>query len=88
MTPGLTIFRVPVSSSRGLNLWSEKRNTAVSDIKLLAMNSKDWEEKDALSVESDIWRSKFLASSLIVDEVSRSKQAIGQRLEDMEHAAR
>merc|ERR1719244_2191805 len=35
--------------------------------------SRDWEEKEALHVESDIWRSKFLASSVILEEMSKEK---------------
>ena len=35
--------------------------------------SRDFEEKEKLSVESDLWKSKFLASSVIVDELARWK---------------
>ena len=34
----------------------------------------DWEKKEELGVEKDIWRSKFLASTVIVDELSRARQ--------------
>jgi len=50
--------------------------------------SRDWEEKEALHVESDIWRSKFLASTLILEEVSRSKQNHETRCRQLEHASR
>ena len=35
--------------------------------------SRDFEEKEKLYVESDLWKSKFLASSVIVDELARWK---------------
>jgi len=50
--------------------------------------SRDWEEKEALSVESDIWRSKFLASTLILEELTRGKQTSETRCHQLEHAAR
>jgi len=50
--------------------------------------SRDWEEKEALHVESDIWRSKFLASTLILEEVSRTKQNNEARCQQLEHASR
>ena len=31
----------------------------------------DWERKEELGVEKDVWRSKFLASTVIVDELTR-----------------
>ena len=49
---------------------------------------RDWEEKEALHVESDIWRSKFLASTLILEEVSRTKQNNEARCQQLEHASR
>eukprot|EP00092_Neocalanus_flemingeri_P047282 GFUD01053543.1.p1 GENE.GFUD01053543.1~~GFUD01053543.1.p1 ORF type:complete len:474 (+),score=124.90 GFUD01053543.1:61-1482(+) len=48
----------------------------------------DWEKKEALGVESDVWRSKFLASTVIVEELTRTKQTIQQRAEDLEHLGR
>lgn len=50
--------------------------------------SRDWEEKEQLHVESDIWRSKFLASTVILDEMTRSKQLLDNRNQQLEHAAR
>ena len=49
---------------------------------------RDWEEKEQLHVESDIWRSKFLASTVILDEMTRSKQLLDNRNQQLEHAAR
>lgn len=48
----------------------------------------DWERKEELGVQKDIWRSKFLASTVIVDELSRARQSVGQRVEDLSHLAR
>jgi hypothetical protein len=39
-------------------------------------------------VESDVWRSKFLASTLIVEELTRSKHVFAARCEELEHGAR
>jgi len=50
--------------------------------------SRDWEEKEALHVESDIWRSKFLASTVILEEFNRSKQILETRNHQLEHTAR
>jgi len=50
--------------------------------------ASDWEAKEALGVESDVWRSKYLASSLIVEELDRSRQEALGRAEALEHAAR
>ena len=38
--------------------------------------SRDFEEKEQLSVESNLWKSKFLACSVIVDELARSKASL------------
>ena len=50
--------------------------------------ASDWERKEELGVEKDVWRSKFLASTVIVDELTRTKQTVIQRMEDMEHTTR
>jgi hypothetical protein len=39
-------------------------------------------------VESDVWRSKFLASTLIVEELTRGKHVFAARCEELEHGAR
>ncbi|XP_046445655.1 golgin-45-like [Daphnia pulex] len=39
----------------------------------------DFEQKEKLSIEADIWRSKFLASSVIIDELTRWKSALCTR---------
>lgn len=69
-------------------LTQDKARLAADVIQYSNRISKDWEEKESLSVESDVWRSKFLASSLIVDEMSKSKAALSLRAEELEHSSR
>jgi len=49
---------------------------------------RDFEEKEKLSVESDLWKSKFLACSVIVDELARWKVNLLQRQDDVDHHVR
>jgi len=69
-------------------LTQDKARLAADVIQYSNRISKDWEEKESLTVESDVWRSKFLASSLIVDEMSKSRLASSQRAEELEHSSR
>lgn len=69
-------------------LTQDKARLAADVIQYSNRISKDWEEKESLSVESDVWRSKFLASSLIVDEMSKSKAVLSLRSEELEHSSR
>jgi len=48
----------------------------------------DYERKEELGVEKDVWRSKFLASTVIVDELTKTRQNVIQRVEDLEHSSR
>ena len=48
----------------------------------------DWEKKEELGVEKDVWRSKFLASTVIVEELGRARQSVQQRVEDLSHLSR
>ncbi|CAB4054171.1 unnamed protein product [Lepeophtheirus salmonis] len=50
--------------------------------------SRDFEEKETLSVESNLWKSKFLACSLLVDDLARWKASLVQINQDYEHTAR
>jgi len=50
--------------------------------------ASEWEARDALGVESDVWKSKYLASSVIVEELEKSRQEASARAEALEHAAR
>ena len=54
----------------------------------LFLHFRDFEEKEKLYVQSDLWKSKFLASSVIVDELARSKGILMQRNEDCDHYIR
>jgi len=49
---------------------------------------KDFEEKEKLSVQSDLWKSKFLACSVIVDELARWKGSLIQRNDEVDHHIR
>lgn len=69
-------------------LTQDKARLAADVIEYNNRIATDWETKEALGVESDVWRSKFLASTVIVEEVSRTKQTIQQRAEDLEHLGR
>ena len=50
--------------------------------------SRDFEEKEQLTVQSDLWKSKFLASTVIVDELARWKGILMQRNDDSDHYIR
>lgn len=50
--------------------------------------ASEWEARDALGVESDVWKSKYLASSVIVEELEKARQEASARAEALEHAAR
>jgi len=69
-------------------LTQDKARLAADVIEYNNRIATDWEKKEALGVESDVWRSKFLASTLIVEEVTKTKQAAQQRAEDLEHLGR
>lgn len=69
-------------------LTQDKARLAADVIEYNNRIATDWEKKEALGVESDVWRSKFLASTVIVEEVTRTKQTIQQRAEDLEHLGR
>lgn len=44
------------------------------------------EETDRVIIEGDIWRSKFLASRLLIDEFSRWKAELSAQYEESQHA--
>merc|ERR1719347_290496 len=69
-------------------LTQDKARLAADVIQYNNRIASDFEEKEALGVESDVWKSKFLASTVIVEEVTRAKQAVQQRAEDLEHLGR
>ncbi|RXG71218.1 Golgin-45 [Armadillidium vulgare] len=47
---------------------------------------KDYEEKERISIQCDVWRSKFLASSLLIDELARWKGVLFQHYQDNQDA--
>jgi len=69
-------------------LTQDKARLAADVIEYNNRIATDWEKKEALGVESDVWRSKFLASTVIVEEMTRTKQTLQQRAEDLEHIGR
>jgi len=69
-------------------LTQDKARLAADVIEYNNRIATDWETKEALGVESDVWRSKFLASTVIVEELTRTKQTVQQRAEDLEHLGR
>ncbi|TRY67574.1 hypothetical protein TCAL_07826 [Tigriopus californicus] len=50
--------------------------------------SRDFEEKEKLFVESNLWKSKFLASSVIVDELARWKAGLIHHSDEYNHGVR
>ncbi|KAG0693514.1 Golgin-45 [Chionoecetes opilio] len=49
---------------------------------------RDYEEKERIGIQCDVWRSKFLASSMLVDDLVGMRVGLGRRLEDAEEALR
>ncbi|XP_064081646.1 golgin-45-like isoform X1 [Macrobrachium nipponense] len=49
---------------------------------------KDYEEKERMGIQCDVWRSKFLGSSMLVDELASWKAVLSQRLEEAQEAVR
>ncbi|CAG0914135.1 unnamed protein product [Notodromas monacha] len=48
--------------------------------------TRQTEEKDNISIECDVWKSKFLASSLMVDELARCKAILVCRCQEAREA--
>jgi len=69
-------------------LTQDKARLAADVIEYNNRIATDWEKQEALGVQSDVWRSKFLASTLIVEEITKNKQIYQQRAEDLEHLGR
>ncbi|XP_068224830.1 golgin-45 [Palaemon carinicauda] len=49
---------------------------------------KDYEEKERMGIQCDVWRSKFLGSSMLVDELASWKAVLAQRLEEAQEAVK
>ncbi|XP_076061760.1 uncharacterized protein LOC143037434 isoform X2 [Oratosquilla oratoria] len=47
---------------------------------------KDYEEKEKIAIQCDVWRSKFLASGVLVDELAGWKATLMRRLDEAEEA--
>lgn len=69
-------------------LTQDKARLAADVMQYSNQVATDWEAKEALGVESDVWRSKYLASSVIVEELDKSRQEAVSRSESLEHAGR
>lgn len=69
-------------------LTQDKARLAADVLQYSNRVASDWEAKEALGVESDIWRSKYLASSVIVEEIERTRQAAVSRSESLEYGGR
>ncbi|KAK7086768.1 Blzf1p [Halocaridina rubra] len=49
---------------------------------------KDYEEREKMGIQCDVWRSKFLGSSMLVDELASWKAVLTQRLDEAREALR
>ncbi|XP_042217616.1 golgin-45-like isoform X2 [Homarus americanus] len=49
---------------------------------------RDYEEKERMGIQCDVWRSKFLGSSMMVDELVGCKVSLMQRMMEAEEALR
>ncbi|XP_045137406.1 uncharacterized abhydrolase domain-containing protein DDB_G0269086-like isoform X2 [Portunus trituberculatus] len=47
---------------------------------------RDYEEKERIGIQCDVWRSKFLASSMMVDELVGMRVTLSRKLEEAEEA--
>lgn len=47
---------------------------------------RDYEEKERIGIQCDVWRSKFLASSMMVDELVGMRVTLSHKLEEAEEA--
>merc|ERR1719471_2415448 len=52
-------------------LTQEKARLAADVLEYNNRIAVDWEKQEELGVEKDVWRSKFLASTVIVDELTK-----------------
>lgn len=47
---------------------------------------RDYEEKERMEIQCDVWRSKFLGSSMLVDELAGWKAALMRHIDEAEEA--
>merc|ERR1719318_2158122 len=69
-------------------LTQDKARLAADVIQYNNRIATDFEEKEALGVESDVWKSKFLASTVIVQELRTRLESVLAREHQVEHLAR
>lgn len=63
----------------GEDLQSTFNNLTEDKMKIAKSLSTNTEQIEFLSSQSEVWRSKFLASSLMVEELARVKTSLAQR---------
>ena len=70
-----------------LNQIAQEKAIASHDLHVsLQQLTENEEEIDRLSIKCDIWRSKFLASRLMIDELAAWKAAVSQQLRESQRA--
>ena len=70
-----------------VNLIAQEKAVAAHELDISLRQINDNEEvMDRLSIECDIWRSKFLASRLMIDELATWKAAVSQQLRESQRA--
>jgi hypothetical protein len=69
-------------------LTQDKARLAADVMQYSNQIATDWEARETLGVESDVWKSKYLASSVIVEELERGRREAAGRAEAAEHASR
>ena len=70
-----------------LNQIAEEKATISHDLDIsLQQLAENDEELDRVSIQCDIWRSKFLASRLMIDELAEWKAEISQQLKESQRA--
>lgn len=70
-----------------LNQIAQERAVISHDLDAsLQQLTENEEEMDRLSIECDIWRSKFLASRLMIDELAAWKAVVSQQLRESQRA--
>nr|XP_045584111.1 uncharacterized protein LOC123746564 isoform X1 [Procambarus clarkii] len=69
-------------------LTEDKARMATMIRRYSARVDRDYEEKERMGIQCDVWRSKFLGSSMLVDELVSCKVILMQKLEEAEEALR
>lgn len=70
-----------------LNQIAEEKATISQDLDAsLQQLAENYEEIDRVSIECDVWRSKFLASRLMIDELAIRKAEVSRQLRESQKA--